>query len=270
MENDLIVVEQIPIITEKLHEVSKEIEGKVAYAKNLICTEENKQAIKQIRTNFKKDFEEYEIQRKKVKEKIMTPYLQFEDVYKECIADKFKVADKELKDKIDLIENEQKRKIEQEAREFLEKCKKEHNIDFINFEQLKIKIGLSDTITKLQKQILSVIDKVIDDLKLINIQENKEEILFEYKKSLNVSEAITMVVSRKKAIEAEKLKAEEPKKETNNIPEIKDDFEIASEEFSVIPEKHKIQLELTVDDSELNTIIKYLDMMKIQYERKDK
>lgn len=211
MENKLITVEQIPIITEKLHEVAKDIEGKVTYAKNLICTEQNKQSIKTIRTNLKKDFEEYESQRKAVKEKIMAPYMQFESVYKECISDKFKAADKDLKDKIDAIEVEQKNRIEQESREFLEQCKKDSNVDFVTFEQLNIKIGLSDTLTKIKKQIQSTIDKIVDDLKLIDIQENKTEVLVEYKRSLNVSEAITTVVARKKEIEIENQKTDEQK-----------------------------------------------------------
>lgn len=49
-------------------------------------------------------------------------------------------------------------------------------------------------------------DKVVDDLNLINTQDHKAEILVEYKQNLNVSQAITMVTNRFKAIEEEKKK----------------------------------------------------------------
>ena len=51
---------------------------------------------------------EFEERRKEVKEKVLAPYLQFEEVYKVCISDKYKSADKDLKEKIGSIEAEQK------------------------------------------------------------------------------------------------------------------------------------------------------------------
>lgn len=67
--SDLIVIKQLPIIQEQLKQLSEDIDKKVENAKGLVCTEENKQAIKQIRTTMNKEFEELENQRKKVKEK---------------------------------------------------------------------------------------------------------------------------------------------------------------------------------------------------------
>ena len=50
------------------------------------------------------------------------------------------------------------------------------------------------------------------NLKLIDTQEHKTEILVEYKQSLNVSQAITSVTNRFKAIEEEKKRQEELKR----------------------------------------------------------
>lgn len=212
MENqELIVVKQLPEIEEHLKNVSLEIDKKVNEVKSLICTEENKQAIKKLRAEMKKEFEEYEVQRKAVKEKVLAPYNKFEEVYKECISNKFKDADKEFKNKIDFIENEQKKKLEDEAKRYFEEYISSKNIDFIKFERLGLKVGLSDNPTKLKKQITAFIEKVVDDLNLIETQEHKAEILVEYKQTLNVSNAITTVANRFKAIEEEKKKQEELK-----------------------------------------------------------
>lgn len=217
---DLIVVKQLPIIQEQLKRLSEEINKKVENAKRLICTEENKQTVKQVRTSMSKEFEELENQRKKVKEQVLAPYMQFEEVYKQYVSDKYKSADLELKNKITAIEIEQKKKLEDEARRYFEEYKESKNIDFIIFEKIGLKIGVSDNPTKLKKQIKTFIDQKVDDLNLIETQEHKAEILVEYKQSLNVSQAITTVTNRFKAIEEEKKRQEEQEKLKKEIIEI--------------------------------------------------
>lgn len=208
---ELIVVKQLPVIEEQLKVLSEEIDKKVENAKGLVCTEENKQTVKQIRTSLNKEFEELETQRKDVKEKVLAPYNKFETVYKECVSEKYKSADKALKEKIDSIEIEQKKKLEEEARAYFLEYIQSKNIDFVTFEKIGLKIGVSDNPTKLKKQITAFVDKLVDDLNLIETQEYKAEILVEYKQSLNVSQAITTVSNRFKAIEEEKKKQEELK-----------------------------------------------------------
>ena len=206
---DLIVVKQLPQIEEHLKELSLEVEQKVENAKSLVCTEENVTTIKQIRASLNKEFKEVENQRKIVKEQILAPYMQFEEIYKMYISDKYKSADNDLKVKIDSTENELKNIKEQEIKDYFEEYKKANNIDFVTYSQARINVTLSASIKEQAKQF---IDKIVDDLKLINTQEHKAEILVEYKKSLNVSQAITSVTNRFKAIEEEKKRQEELKR----------------------------------------------------------
>lgn len=206
--NQLIVIKQLPEIEEHLKNVAVEIEKKVKAAKSLVCTEENKQEIKKIRTAMNEEFKNFEEQRKAVKEKVLAPYMQFEEVYKECISEKYKLVDNELKEKIGAIETEQKKILEDEARRYFKEYSQSKNIDFITFEKMGLKIGLSDNPTKLKKQITVYIDQKVDDLNLIETQEHEAEILVEYKETLNVSQAITTVTNRFKAIEEEKKKQE--------------------------------------------------------------
>lgn len=227
MENqELIVIEQLPVIKEQLKKVAEEIDTKVEKAKSLVCTEENKQSIKNIRAEMKKEFEQFESQRKTVKEKVLAPYMQFEEVYRECISEKYKSADKDLKEKIDAIEVEQKEKLEKGAREYFEEYKTSKNIDFITFENMNLKIGLSDNPTKLKKQVTVFVDKIKDDLDLIETQPNKEEIFVEYKKDLNVSRAIREVQQRKeqlRKIEEQKINQNlenEKKQITDNLQQL--------------------------------------------------
>ena len=209
---DLIVVKQLPQIEEHLKELSLEVEQKVENAKSLVCTEENVTTIKQIRASLNKEFKEVENQRKIVKEQILAPYMQFEEIYKMYISDKYKRADNDLKVKIDSTENELKNIKEQEIKDYFEEYKKANNIDFVTYSQARINVTLSASRKSLKEQAKQFIDKIVDDLKLINTQEHKTEILVEYKQSLNVSQAITSVTNRFKAIEEEKKRQEELKR----------------------------------------------------------
>lgn len=209
---DLIVVKQLPQIEEHLKELSIDIDKKVENAKSLVCTEENVKTIKQVRADLNKEFKEVEQQRKMVKEQILAPYIQFEEIYKTYISDKYKGADSDLKTKIDTTENELRARKEQETRDYFEEYKQNLSIDFIKFEDAKIKVGLADSKTSLKKQAKDFIDRVNTDLATIMLQEHKEEILVEYKQNGYVlSTAISTVINRTKAVEETKRKQEELK-----------------------------------------------------------
>ena len=208
---ELIIVKQLPQIEEHLKELSTEVDKKVESAKSLVCTDENVKAIKQVRADLNKEFKEVEQQRKIVKEQILAPYMKFEDIYKTYISEKYKSADIELKSKIESVENELKTKKQQEVREYFEEYKNANDIDFVTYEQIGINVTLSASMKSLKEQAKQFIDKVVDDLKLIETQEHKAEILVEYKQTLNVSKAITTVTNRFKAIEEEKKRQEELK-----------------------------------------------------------
>ena len=209
--SDLIIVKQLPIIEEKLKELAEEIDKEVENAKALVCTEDTVKTVKEVRANLNKKFKELETQRKGVKEQIMTPYNSFEVIYKECVSDKFKNADTELKNKIDSVESDLKAKKEQDVKEYFEEYKMANNIDFIKYEQANINVTLTASMKSLKEQVKAFIDKIVDDLKLIETQESKEEILVEYKQTLNISKAIQDVANRHKLLEEEKRKQEEQK-----------------------------------------------------------
>ena len=209
MIKDLIEVKQLPVIEEQLRSVSTVVDERVKNATSLVCTEESVKTIKEIRAELNKDYKEFENKRKLVKEQVLKPYNDFENVYKECISDKFRNADLILKGKIDNVENELKAKKEKEIKEYFEEYKTANNIGFITYGQARINVTLSASMKSLKEQAKQFIDKIVDDLKLIETQEHKTEILVEYKQTLNVSQAITSVTNRFKAIEEEKTRQEQ-------------------------------------------------------------
>lgn len=97
MENSLIVVEQLPIITEHLESVKEQIQERVNNALQLVCANDTAKEIKNVRAELNKEFKNFEAKRKEVKNSILLPYTNFENVYKDCISDAYTKADLELK-----------------------------------------------------------------------------------------------------------------------------------------------------------------------------
>ena len=210
-KQELIIVKQLPIIEERLKGLSIEIDEKVKYAKSLVVSDETVKDVKKVRAELSKEFKELENKRKMVKEKVLTPYQAFEEVYKTCVSDKYKQADADLKNKIDEVETEQKRLKEEEILSYFNEYALSNNVEWLKnyYQMANINITLSASIKSLKEQAKTFIDKVIDDLKLIDTQEHKAKILVEYKKTLNVSNAITTVTDRIKKEEEEIQKLEE-------------------------------------------------------------
>ena len=198
----------MPIIEEQLKSLSDEIDKKVSRALSLVVSDETVKEVKKVRAELNADFKDLEQKRKSVKEQVMNPYLQFEEIYKKYVTEKFKYADEKLKKKISMVETEQLNAKAKEIKDYFEEYKVSKNIDFITFENANINVTLSASNKSLKEQSKTFIDKVSDDLTLIDSQEHKEEILIEYKKSLNVSLAITTVVNRYKELEELQKKQE--------------------------------------------------------------
>ena len=209
VENQIIVVKQLPIIEEHLKALSVEIEGKVNAAKSLVCTEETVKDIKATRANLNTQFKELEEQRKLVKTAVLEPYEAFENIYKQYVSSKFKSADADLKGKIDEVESKLKDEKASKVSSYFEEYAKSKNIEFLQPSDAKINITLSESLKNLKARVAEFIDRVSDDLALIETQEFKAEIFVEYKKTLNCSQAITAVASRHEAIEKQKKADEE-------------------------------------------------------------
>lgn len=224
---ELIVVKQLPIIIERFKEVGEEIDKKVEMALALECTEENKTTVKKIRAELNKEKKEFEDKRKEVKEAILKPYKDFEDAYNNFIGNKYSLVDTELKNKIDLIENVQKEELRQDAINYFIEYKESLKIDFVDFEQLKLNIGVSSTKTALKRQIKDSLDSIQNDIWLINSQEYRDEIMVEYKQSLNVRDAITKVINRKEMLMREQQIKESQQKEIETIKNNLEKFEEA-------------------------------------------
>jgi len=197
--NELIILEQLPIIKAKLEQVSTQIKEKVDNATSLVVNEDTVKEVKKVRAELNKEFSELEIQRKQVKQAIMSKYDEFEEIYKDKVANLYKEADSTLKEKIDTIENELKDEKENELIDFFEEHQKANHLEgLVDYGDIGINVTISASMKSLKEQIKAFCEKVANDIKAMQTDEYSDEIWLEYKfsKLFDYAKAKTIVVER--------------------------------------------------------------------------
>lgn len=207
-QTELITIQQLPIIVEQLHSIKAAVTEKVKSILALPCTDETVKEIKKYRADLNKDFKDFEARRKFVKDEILKPYEAFNAVYRECVTEIFNGAETQLKEAVDNVETAIKQKKANEVSEFYRDELAARGLDFPSFGQSGIKVGLSDSITALKKQASEIIAKTAEDVTMIMGLPFNDEIMVEYRNSLNVSRSIQTVNDRHRAIEEQRAKAE--------------------------------------------------------------
>lgn len=207
--SDLIVVSQLPVIEEQLIRIKSRVDATVAEVLALDVTEDTVTTIKKRRAELNKIATEFENRRKEVKKAVLTPYEKFEATYKECVIDAFKNADAELKTRIAVVEDGVKIRKQDEVAAYFKEYASSLNLDFVNFDDLNVRVTLSDSVKKLKEQVKAALDKISADLTMIATLPDADEIMAEYKHHYDAALAVTAVSNRHKAIEEERRIAEE-------------------------------------------------------------
>ncbi len=217
--NEIVKIEQMPKVFEQLELIGSYVDEQLKDLDKLECTDKNKQEIKDRRTTINNTLNLLESKRKEIKNKLNEPYDLFNKKYEETTKIKLQEASKTLTEKINKIEDEQKLKKRQEVERYFSEYVASKEIDFVKFEQLNLNITLSVSEKNLKEQVKTFVDRIVDDLLLISSQEYKEEILLEYKKTLNVSGSISSVLNRYKELEELKKKEEEKAQKQEQVKE---------------------------------------------------
>lgn len=216
MSNELIKITQLPEIEERLRDVKAQWEQAAAENMALVCTADTIQSVKTARAEMTKQFNELEALRKAAKAQYMERWTAFEQTYKDCITEPYKTADADLKRKIDETEGAIKAECERRCVEYFREISAVHGVDFVSWPQLNIKIDMTSarqkTPRKLFDQINERIAAIADGMDKIDREadpSDRDEIMAEYKRLLDVGAAVLRVQDRKNRIRAEQQAAAE-------------------------------------------------------------
>ena len=220
---DTISIYDLSVTEKNLQRIAEECREKIEAAKAMACTEETKQAVKKTRTELKKKFEEYETERKVRTAEYEKPLKDFKTLYDKYIKIPFTEADAALKRKIDDVEDIQKLEKANNVMVYAIELIKAYSLDWLGPDVMRImpKINLTDSETKLQKQVTATLDRIKKDVDYINKLESKDEIFAEYMESLDMTQALDTVERRKQAI----LKAQQTSQTYTEQENIKHEVE---------------------------------------------
>ena len=153
--------------------------------------------------------------RKKVKQAIEAPYKNFESGAYKRLADAYRSAIDSLDGEIKDVEGGLKRQRQEELLAYFGEYRISLGLseDIADARRSGIKVGLSGSMKGLKDQVRDWLDRINADLKMIELLPDRDEVLFEYRKSLDATSAISIVADRKKRIEEERLRREKDEEE---------------------------------------------------------
>lgn len=278
MNKDIIVIEQLPIISQNLMAIKAEVDARTARASSLICTEDTVKEVKKERAELNKEFATLENERKRVKSAILKPYEEFEAVYKECVSAAYKAADETLKGKIADVENGLKAERQAAFNEYFDRKCRETGIDFVVPEQVGVKITLSGNAESYKQAADAFFDKVMAELSTIDKMTDKDEILYEYKQTLNLGQAIAAVTNHKAALKSAEAEKSAPRvdavPEADDLPDFPGDLDDLPplpevEEPAIFEEPEKdYNIHVVCGKSAFVDIARYLDSIGVSWEVK--
>lgn len=209
----LIVIEQLPVVREHFDRLKALWEQKAKDAEAMVCTEDTVQAVKAYRADMRKDYQEANAEFNAFLKAVMEPIDKVKAAFKECVTSPFDCADAAFKAKISNVESEIKRRCEDALRDYFAELCAAYHVGWLKYEQAGIKVDMASakqkTPKKLREHLAAFVDHVSTVADRISRMDNAEEILVEYKKRLDFSEAVDAVRDRHRRIEAERQQMEQ-------------------------------------------------------------
>lgn len=204
---NIIVIKQLPIIEDQLRTLRESVENKVHEALSLAVTEDTVKAVKTVRAALNKEYKDLEERRKQVKLAILEPYDRFEATYRECIGNLYTDADRQLKEKIDAVEDGVKEQKRSALKAYYEEYRASVYLSgepMADFDRWCTKVNKSASDKSLRDAAKVYLDGLRGDLDSIATMDNAEEILVEYKACRELSKAISTVNERNRRKEEER------------------------------------------------------------------
>lgn len=208
----LIIVEQLPKITETLTVISDEIDREIATAMAIEKSEDNLGLIKDTRANLNNIKKNLEERRKFIKNEILQPYEDFMGVYKPLVLDKLDNADVVLKGVADNIQDAKKEKKKNTIGAFAKEYIEFYGLNgIVSVENILPDILLSKSEKSMKEAVKKKLEGIHDDIELIKQEEYAEEIMVEYLKGFDYIHSKLAILDRHREMEkiAEKVQPTE-------------------------------------------------------------
>lgn len=268
--NNIVKIETLPKLLIQLELIGSEVDKNIKDLDKLVCTEENKQEVKKRKQNITALKNAMETKRKEIKNKLLEPYEVFNEKYESEVKGKLVNAENTLNEKINFIETQQKLDKENVLREFANEYFVNNNIqDIVTFEQIGLNITLSASEKSLKDQVVAFCERIANEVETIMLEDYKDEIFVEYKKSLNYVQAKKLVLDRHLELQKaqEQMKKQEEIKEVEqkiveNVELVAEPIEVkAIEDYEVTEQEETYEITFTIIGTK-DKIVKLKNFLK--------
>ena len=273
--NEIIRVETLPVIFQQLAVVGAFVDEELEKFKDIDCTEENKQEVKKVRTSINNTLKVFEDKRKEIKAQVLEAYNQFNDKYEQEVKTKLENASNDLKMKIDYIEAQQLAEKDVELGNFIEEHIKANHLENILKDVAEVvrlanlKVNLSSSIKSLKEGALAFIQRVANEVKLIELEETPSNLLYEYQQNgFDLTKAKLTLIERQRQIE----ELAKQREQVQEVQKVEEKIVVQVEEIvapkEIVEEQQLLTVTFTITDTKEN-IIKVREFMKemgIKYE----
>lgn len=221
----MIRCDQPPVIFENLESVKQNLDSILETVRGLPKNDESLAQVKKLRSGLTKDHDIIKAQRKAARDLVLAPFNQVDEKYKQYIAAPYEAADAELKAWVDEYQGGMKDECEAKLREYFDEVCRSMGIDFVPFNRCGVVVDMAMARKKDQKkereQIYFYLQSVRDDMDALMAMEDPEQLMAEYRKTLNFGQACLNVQSRKLAEErarhfVQKFQQERQEKDAHN------------------------------------------------------
>ena len=267
--SEIIIITDTQTTEEALKLIAEQTAHDLDIAMSMACTEETKQACKKRRAMLKKQFEEYEAERKEKTAEYEKPLKAFKAIYDKYIKEPFQRADMALGDKIKAVESQQKADKAEAVKVYADELKAAYGLVWLDSERVIPPVTLSTSEKSLKAAAKERLDKIKSDIDCIGVIDDSGEMFAEYMDCLDIAMAKIAVEKRKKAVEeAEKAKsAYTQNEEVNRQVEEKVDMLAPPVIEEEKPEEKKYTMTFTVSGTieQLKTLKSFMIENNIEF-----
>ena len=272
--DEIIVIEQLPQLFYKLEKVGEYLDEELSSIKDIVVSEESKQEVKKVRTNINNILKQFEDKRKEVKAKCLEEYNLFEEKYEQEVKGKLTKASDELENKIKDIEEKQVEEKSFKVFTFIREHIKANHLENVITEvdvreYAGLKLNLSTSEKSLKDNALAFIERVANEVKLIEMEETPSNLLYEYKQNgFDLTKAKLTLIERQKQIEELAKQREEVQEVIKEEVKVEEVVENITAPKEVVEEDEMLECQFKVKGTleQIKAIKNFLNELGVSYE----
>ena len=272
LEFDVVAkIESVGSITNNMAEVKQKANEIKEWYANLLISEEDVKDMKKEKAVINKLKDAVATYRKNIVAEFKKPILDFENTAKETERT-LKEAYDSIDSQISVFEQQKRQEMIDELKAYFDEYKAVCHLEWLEYERMNQNVTISGSIKKLRVEITDFLNLVASHIRAISIQpeDMQADLLVEYKRSLNFTQALTAVTERRKALEEEKARQEALKafkaKEEEAVKKVEEVITPVEIKQKPAPKIHTVVLKISGTADQLKDLKKFMEKEGIVYD----